>query len=41
VQENIKEQEAQGMQQSLFEYAPRSNPAADYKKIYKMIEQEG
>ena len=33
--------EAQGMQQSLFEYAPRSNPAADYKKIYKMIEQEG
>ena len=29
--------EAQGMQQSLFEYAPKSNPAADYMALYKKI----
>ena len=29
--------EAQGMQQSLFEYAPKSNPAADYMTLYKKI----
>lgn len=29
--------EAQAMQQSLFDYAPRSNPAQDYKKLYEMI----
>lgn len=32
--------EAQGMQQSLFEYAPRSKPAADYKEIYNLIAKE-
>ena len=32
--------EAQAMQQSLFDYAPRSNPAQDYKKLFEMI-QEG
>ena len=32
--------EAQAMQQSLYDYAPRSNPAQDYKKLYEMI-QEG
>ena len=29
--------EAAAMQQSLFEYAPSSNPAADYMTIYKLI----
>lgn len=29
--------EAQAMQQSLFEYAPHSNPAQDYKKLFDMI----
>ena len=32
--------EAQLMQQSLYQYAPRSNPAQDYKTLYEMI-QEG
>lgn len=29
--------EAQAMQQSLYQYAPRSKPAHDYKELYKMI----
>lgn len=29
--------EAQAMQQSLFDYAPTSKPAQDYKKLYEMI----
>ena len=32
--------EAQTLQLNLFEHAPRSNPAQDYQKIYKII-QEG
>ena len=32
--------EAQAMQQSLFEYAPKSKPAADYKELYRKITQE-
>ena len=30
-------QEAQGLQQSLFEYAPRSKPAQDYMALYERI----
>ena len=30
-------QEAQGMQQSLFDYAPRSKPAQDYMELYQRI----
>lgn len=33
--------EAQTMQQSLFEYAPRSNPAKDYLALYKKIMEGG
>lgn len=40
IRPGIAIREAQAMQQSLFDYAPRSNPAQDYKKLYKMI-QEG
>lgn len=29
--------EAAAMQQSIFDYAPNSNPAQDYKKLYEMI----
>lgn len=29
--------EAQAMQQSLYEYAPRSKPAQDYRKLFKLI----
>ncbi len=32
--------EAQAMRQSLFEYAPKSNPAEDYMKIFNKIEKE-
>lgn len=32
--------EAQAMQQSLYQYAPRSKPAQDYKTLFEMI-QEG
>lgn len=32
--------EAQAMQQSLYDYAPRSKPAQDYKKLFELI-QEG
>lgn len=31
--------EAQTMQQSLFDYAPKSKPAQDYKKIYETIQE--
>lgn len=37
IRQGIKIREAQSMQQSLFDYAPRSNPAKDYKKLYEMI----
>lgn len=32
--------EAAALQQSLFEYAPKSKPAADYVELYKQITQE-
>lgn len=31
--------EAKAFQQSLFDYAPRSNPAQDYKTLYKLIQE--
>lgn len=32
--------EAQSMQQNLYQYAPRSNPAQDYKKLFEMIQED-
>lgn len=32
--------EATAMQYSLFDYAPNSNPAQDYKKLYEMIKEK-
>ena len=40
IRPGIAIREAQAMQQSLFDYAPRSNVAQDYKTLYEMI-QEG
>ena len=37
IRPGIAIREAQALQQSLFEYAPHSNPAQDYKKLYEMI----
>lgn len=37
IRPGIAVREAQAMQVSLFDYAPRSNPAQDYKKLYEMI----
>lgn len=37
IRPGIAIREAQAMQQSLFDYAPKSNPAEDYKKLYEMI----
>lgn len=37
IRQGIRIRESQAMQQSLFEYAPGSNPAKDYKKLYEMI----
>lgn len=39
VRAGVAIREAQGLQQSLFEYAPKSNPAADYLTIYKAIKK--
>lgn len=40
IRPGIAIREAQAMQQSIFDYAARSNPAQDYKTLYEMI-QEG
>ena len=40
IRPGIAIREAQGIQRSIYDYAPRSNPAQDYKKLYEMI-QEG
>lgn len=40
IRPGIAIREAQGWQESIFEYAPRSNPAQDYKTLFEMI-QEG
>lgn len=37
VRQGIAIREAAALQQSLYEYAPKSNPAADYLEIYKRI----
>lgn len=40
IRPGIAIREAQGLQQSLYEYAPKSKPAQDYKTLFEMI-QEG
>lgn len=37
IRPGIAIREAQALQQSLYQYAPRSNPAADYWQLYEMI----
>ena len=37
IREGVAIREAQTLQQSLFEYAPKSKPAADYMKLYQSI----
>ena len=37
ISKGIAISEAQAMQQSIYEYAPNSRPAQDYKKLYEMI----
>lgn len=37
IRPGIAIQEAQGLQLSLFEYAPRSKPAQDYQTLYQLI----
>ena len=37
IHEGIAVEQAQAMQQSLFDYAPNSRPAADYKALYEEI----
>ena len=39
ISRGVAVQEAIAMQQSLFEYAPESKPAQDYKKLYEMIKE--
>ena len=39
IRPGIAIREAQAMQQSLFDYAPRCKPAQDYKKLYEMIRE--
>ena len=34
IREGVAVEQAQAMQQSLFDYAPRSNPAQDYKTLF-------
>lgn len=37
IRPGIAIREAQAMQESLYDYAPRSNPAQDYKEIYRKL----
>lgn len=39
IRPGIAIREAQAMQLSLFDYAPRSNPAQDYKRLFDMISE--
>lgn len=39
IRPGIAVREAQAMQQSLFDYAPKSKPAQDYKMLYHMIRE--
>ena len=41
IRNGIAVREAQAMQQSLFEYAPGSKPAQDYKALYQILTKEG
>lgn len=40
IRSGISVREAQAMQQSLFDYAPNSKPAQDYRQLYKMIMED-
>ena len=40
IRKGIAVKEAHGFHESLFEYAPRSNPAADYMAVYKRIRKQ-
>lgn len=40
IRQSITLKEAQSFQQSLFEYAPRSQPAADYMALFQKIREE-
>ena len=37
IRTGVAVREAAALQQSLYEYAPKSKPAADYKELYRMI----
>lgn len=37
IRQGVAVQEAQALQRNLFEYAPKSKPAQDYKELYKKI----
>lgn len=37
IRSGVAIREAQALQQSLYQYAPRSKPAEDYKRLYEMI----
>ena len=39
IRPGIAIREAQALQQNLYSYAPRSNPAKDYKTLYEMIRE--
>lgn len=41
IRSGVAIREAQAMQQSIFDYAPRSKPAEDYKDLYKKIKTGG
>lgn len=41
IRPGIAVREAQAMQQSLYDYAPRSNPAQDYITLYNLIQKAG
>ena len=41
IRKGIAVKEAAGVQESLFEYAPKSNPATDYMAIYEKIRERG
>lgn len=40
IRPGIAIREAQAMQQSLFDYAPRSKPAQDYRKLFELIQED-
>ena len=40
IRSGIAIREAQALQLSLFDYAPRSKPAQDYQKLYEMLKEE-